>query len=237
MHRRKHKRKKNHVVIVTSDAVDVGMKQYRIRSWVSRTITFVLCVLIGMVIGYFVYEERIWGAALSQNSEQSAALQALEEEKAALQGEVEALNEQIRILSATVNEKVQSESELTAQLEQQSTPSKLPLTGAASVEEVSEGDPMCIFTASVGSMVVATASGTVMSVNDDVDYGHNVWIDHGNGYITIYRNKGEATVKQGDSVVQGTTLFVIGKDNNKLGYQMMKDNSYIDPMELLSISG
>lgn len=237
MHRRKHKRKKNHVVIVTSDAVDVGMKQYRIRSWVSRTITLVLCVLIGMVIGYFVYEERIWGVALSQNSEQSAALQALEEEKAALQGEVEALNEQIRILSATVNEKVQSESELTAQLEQQSTPSKLPLTGAASVEEVSEGDPMCIFTASAGSMVVATASGTVMSVNDDVGYGHNVWIDHGNGYITIYRNKGEATVKQGDSVVQGTTLFVIREDNNKLGYQMMKDNSYIDPMELLSISG
>ena len=79
------------------------------------------------------------------------------------------------------------------------------------MEEVTEGEPMCIFHASVGTTVVAVASGTVMAVNDDETYGHSVWVDHGNGYITIYRNKGDATVAVGDSVVQGTTLFVIEK--------------------------
>ena len=41
----------------------------------------------------------------------------------------------------------------------------------------------------------------------------------------------------GDSVVQGTTLFVIGEDNADLGYQMQKDGSYINPMNMLAISG
>ena len=116
-------------------------------------------------------------------------------------------------------------------------PTEFPLTGSASMQEAAEGDPMCVFTASSGTMVVATANGTVTAVNDDGEYGHNVWIDHGNGYVTIYRNKGDAIVKQGDGVVQGTTLFLIGEDNTTLGYQMMKDGAYINPMDMLAISG
>ena len=145
--------------------------------------------------------------------------------------------EEIQILSDTVSQKVQSESELSATLEKQSLPTEFPLTGSASMEEVTEGDPMCIFHASAGTTVVAVASGTVMAVNDDETYGHSVWVDHGNGYITIYRNKGDATVATGDTVVQGTTLFVIGEDNADLGYQMQKDGSYINPMDMLEISG
>lgn len=237
MQRRKHKRKTNHVVIVTSDAADASVKQYRIRPWILQTIILILCVVIGAMIGYLAYEEKIWEAADARNDEQLAAMQVLEEEKKALEAEVETLNDKVQILSDTVNEKVQSESELAAQIEKQSTPTEFPLTGSASMEEVLEGDPICIFNASVGTMVVATAGGTVMAVNDDTEYGHNIWIDHGNGYITIYRNQGDTTIKQGDSVVQGTTLFIIGEDNTKLGYQMMKDGAYISPMDMLAISG
>ena len=102
---------------------------------------------------------------------------------------------------------------------------------------MAEDVPICVFTASQGTTVVATASGTVTAVNDDAEYGHNVWVDHGNGYVTIYRNQGDPSVKQGDSVVQGTTLFLIGESNTRLGYQMMKDGSYINPMDMLAISG
>lgn len=122
-------------------------------------------------------------------------------------------------------------------LENQSLPTEFPLNGSASMQEVTEGDPMCLFTASEGTMVVATASGTVTAVNDDADYGHSVWIDHGNGYVTIYRNKGDVIVKQGDQVVQGTSLFLVTKDNTTLGYQMKKDDVFINPMEMLAISG
>ena len=81
------------------------------------------------------------------------------------------------------------------------------------------------------------ADGTVTAVNDDPEYGHNVWVDHGNGYTTIYRNQGEVKVKQGETVTQGTTLFLITDNSSKLGYQMMKDGAYVNPMDMLEISG
>lgn len=238
MQRKKHKRKTNHVLIVTSDAVDANVKQYRVRPWIWETIIIVLCVIIGAMIGYLAYEEKIWEAAVEKNNAQAEAMEALVQEKEGLEAEVQSLNGKIQILSETVNQKVESERELTEQLEKQSTPTEFPLTGSASMEEgTAEDAPICIFTASQGTTVVATASGKVIAVNDDVEYGHNVWVDHGNGYITIYRNQGEPSVNQGDSVVQGTTLFLIGESNTKLGYQMMKDESYINPMDMLVISG
>ena len=147
------------------------------------------------------------------------------------------MNEVVQILSNTVNQKTQNENQLAEQLEKQTTPTEFPLTGMATMEMAAEGDPMCIFTAADGAMVVATAGGTVTAVNDDSEYGHNIWVDHGNGYVTVYRNSGEVKVKQGEKVTQGTTLFLISDENGKLGYQMLRDGTYIDPMEMLAISG
>lgn len=244
MHCKKHKRKTNHVVIVTSDAVDANVKQFRIKHWLLRVIIGVLCVVIGGLVGCLIYEEELWKAANQHSNELRNAMKILEDEKQVLQDEkdalmleIENLNEQIVILSETVNQKVQTETELLAALEGQYLPTEFPLTGSASMEEIKEGNPICVFTASTGIMVVSTAGGTVTAVNDDGEYGHNVWIDHGNGYVTIYRNKGDVIVKQGDEVVQGTTIFLIGEDNTTLGYQMMKDGAYISPMEMLAISG
>ena len=128
---------------------------------------------------------------------------------------------------------------LSEQLEKQTMPTEFPLTGKASMEETAEenGNPICIFTASKGSMVVAAASGSVIVVNEDPEYGNNVWVDHGNGYVTIYRNQGEVKVEQGKTVTQGTTLMLITDSDSKLGYQIMKDGEYVDPMEMLNISG
>lgn len=248
MHCKKHKRKTSHVVILTSDAVDANVKQFRIKPWVSQLLVGIVCILIGAALGYVLYEEQIWQKAVERNGELQATIKELEEANATLtaeketlqaqyESEIEGLNEQIVILSETVNQKVQIESELTAQLDGQMLPTEFPLTGSASMEEVTTGDPLCIFTASAGDMVIATAGGTVMAVNEDVEFGHNVWIDHGNGYITIYRNNSETIVKLGDKVVQGTGLFLIGENNTGFGYQMMKDGVYISPMEMLAISG
>lgn len=255
MQRDKHKRKKNHVVIVTSDAADADVKQFHIRPWMLQLVILILCIVIGAMIGYIIHEEQIWETINQNNQIQKEAMQkqleevqeqkqtlteemqALQEEKESLETQIVDLNDKIRILSDTVNEKVQQEQLLAEQLQMQSTPTEFPLTGSASIEEMAEDKLMCVFTASVGTTVVAAASGTVTAVNEEEEYGHNVWIDHGNGYITVYHNKGDAIVKQGDSVVQGTTLFLIGEDNTKLGYQMLKDGTYINPMELLSISG
>lgn len=248
MHAKKHKRKISHVVIVTSNAVDEKIRQFKLNPLVLEILVLLLCVMLGAVVGYLAYEERIWETAIQKNNEKAEQVERLIAEKYELQAaiaeqeedyeaQIQSLNEKIQILSNTLDMKVQSESVLAAQLEKQVTPTEFPLNGPANIEEVEEGTPMCIFTSSAGSTIVATAAGTVMAVNDDVDYGHNIWIDHGNGYITIYRNAGDLNVKQGDSVVQGTTLFVIGDNNTSLGYQMMLDNEYINPMDVLIIEG
>lgn len=237
MKRVRHKRKSSHMLLVTSDAVDAGVKQYRIHPWFMYTLLLILCVVLGVLIGYFAYErDELWERE-TEALEQQEAIALLEQEKAELETEIATLNEKVQILSDTVNQKTQSELQLSEQLEKQATPTEFPLTGSASMEETTEGEPMCIFTAASGAMVVATAGGTVIAVNDDSEYGHNIWVDHGNGYVTIYRNQGEVKVKQGEEVTQGTTLFLISDENSKLGYQMMKDGVYINPMDMLVISG
>lgn len=251
MGRIRHKRKNSHVVIVTSDSVDAGVRQYRIRPWMLQAIILVLSVVIGILAGCLIYEKDVWADKLRQTAANQDTISALEREKQALIQEIADLNdklselnrnisdqnEEISALNATVIQKTKNEEALVKEIEKLSLPTGFPLTEGATMTESTEGDAMCVFSAKQGSMVVATAKGTVMVVNDDLQYGHNVWIDHGNGYVTIYRNKGDAKVKQGETVMQGATLFLIEDGNSELGYQMMLDGVYIDPMDMLSISG
>lgn len=270
MEKKRHKRKNNHVVIVTSDAVNADVKQYRIKPWVLQTIIFFLCVIIGAMIGYIIYEKDIWEASVKQTlawqdeadrkeQEKEELLQAMveqqkqyDEQAAALNGviddknqeidelqhSIDGLEEQIKILSDTLAKKIQNEEALQERLNGYFLPTGFPLTGAATIEEATDENPMCIFKANAtGALVVATAEGTVIAVNADAEYGQNVWIDHGNGYVTIYRNQGEIKVKQGQTVTCGTTLFIMGKEDTQLGYQMMKDGVYINPIDMLAING
>ncbi|MCM1187923.1 MAG: peptidoglycan DD-metalloendopeptidase family protein [bacterium] len=237
MARQRHKRKKRRMVIFASDAVDAKVEQHRYHPWIVWIVISAVSVFIGGSIGYFYFERDVWTEKNLQTASQQEQIERLEQEKAELEDEVASLNETIRILSETVNQKTFNETQLAEQLEKRTMPTEFPLTGSATMEDAAEGDPMCIFTTSEGAMVVATAGGTVTAVNNDADYGHNIWVDHGNGYVTIYRNAGEVKVKQGETVNQGTTLILITDGNSKLGYQMMKDGVYIDPMDMLAISG
>lgn len=47
MKRRKHKRRLNHVLILTSDAADANVKQFRVRAWIVEVVVLLLCVLVG----------------------------------------------------------------------------------------------------------------------------------------------------------------------------------------------
>lgn len=237
MRDRKHKRDKNHVVIVTSDAADASVKQFKIKPWMLHTIIIVLCIIVGLMLGYILYENKLWSYVREKNKEQGTQIETLKKEIEELQLVIEDLEDKNQILSDTVNQKVETENELTAVIESQSTPTGFPLNGSASLEETASDVPICLFTASEGTTVIATAAGVVSMVSDDATYGHVVKIDHKNGYVSIYLNSGDATVKEGDEVVAGTTLFIITKDNVKLGYQMMYEENYIDPMDMLAIEG
>ncbi len=252
MRRNKHKHKNNHVVIVTSDAADVGAKQFRVRPWMLQTIIIILCVIIGALIGYVTYEKDIWEERLQETTVRDGTISVLEQEKAALedqvaeltgqisalQEEITGLNESILAANESVAQKEQKVNELSAEIEKKFRPTIFPLTSGRAVEQPSEGEePICIFSVAEGSMVVATAAGTVIFVNEDPDYGYNIWVDHGNGYTTVYKCQGDVKVKKGETVSQGATLLVITGQDSRLGYQIMWENAYVEPMDMLDISG
>lgn len=233
--------KNDHVVIVTSDAEDASVKKFRFKPWMVWTAVVLVCVIIGALLGYIAYEEQIWNAAnqkMNQTLEEyRTEIEVLEENNETLQSEIEGLNSKITVLSDTITQMKAMEEDLTAQIEKISTPTLLPITGSATITEVQEGDPMSIFTAAEGAVVVSTARGTVAEVSEDTEYGHKVVIDHGNGYTTIYRYQSDPMVATGDSVAQGGTLFVIDEADTKLGYQITKDGVYVAPSEMMEIKG
>ncbi len=109
-----------------------------------------------------------------------------------------------------------------------------------STQEASDtqtGDPIMIITAEEGATVIAAGSGTVSSITADIKYGNVITIEHGNGYLSIYRNSGDSLVHEGDQVARGTTLIVVGSDNTTLGYQIKQGENFIDPETLVEING
>lgn len=248
METKKQNHKKNHVVIVTSDDADAGVRQFRIKAWVVTAAVILICVLIGAALGYVIYEEEIWERANSKIDEYKKTIESLEKDLDALETQknemsqeyektIQDLNDKLTLMSDTVNQKVIEVDELTALVDAMYQPTRLPITGSVTIEEVSDGDPMCIFYASEGAMVIATASGTVTELVEEASGEYRVVIDHGNGYFTVYRNQSTPKVKFGDTITQGDTLFVIDLVNTKFSYQIMQDEGYIDPMTMMQISG
>ena len=237
MSKNRHKRKVSHILIYTTDAVDADTKQVRIHPWVLAGVTLIVCCVLGAVIGYAVYEGELWGRIREHDASQNAALIAAQDEKDALQEKIDEQDAKIEMLSITIQGQTQQIAELQAQIAEQSVPTDYPLTGSASMTVITDGDPMVEFTATEGSTVVAAGKGVVTAVEEDEVYGNRVVIDHGNGYVSIYRNKGESQVKAGDEVASGTTLFMVTEDNRQLGYQIKENDVYIDPTTIIAIKG
>ena len=58
-----------------------------------------------------------------------------------------------------------------------------------------------------------------------------------NEYVRdIYINDKDIS-KEGDEVVRGAILFVIGEENTELGYQIQFEEKNINPMEFINIDG
>lgn len=237
MSKNRHKRKVSHILIYTTDAVDADTKQVRIHPWVLAGVTLIVCCVLGAVIGYAVYEGELWGRIREHDASQNAALIAAQDEKDALQEKIDEQDAKIEMLSITIQNQTQQIADLQAQIAEQSVPTDYPLTGSASMTVITDGDPMVEFTATEGSTVVAAGKGVVTAVEEDEVYGSRVVIDHGNGYVSIYRNKGESQVKAGDEVASGTTLFMVTEDNRQLGYQIKENDVYIDPTTIIAIKG
>lgn len=166
----------------------------------------------------------------------SMELEEITEERDLLANENEELKEKVSILSDTVNSKVKQEVERAKAY----IPTGFPLQGTATYNEedtMLDNQPIAKFEAPQGTSVIATAQGTVSSIAGDATSGYIIMIDHGNGYFSVYRNGSKPKVEVGREVTTATVLYKIESGRETLGYQVIQDNSYIDPLSLMEIYG
>ena len=88
-----------------------------------------------------------------------------------------------------------------------------------------------------GTKVIASGNGVVTYVGEDDIYGHIVKIDHGNGYVSVYRYSEEPKIKEGDEVLKGQMIYEVAKYKGILAYHILYENNYINPIEMIEISG
>lgn len=162
----------------------------------------------------------------------------LTDENESLAVENDTLASKVAVLSETVTKKVASEDALSQEEIENALPKGFPLSGSATMEsDTLDERPIVKFKASTGVNIVSSGAGTVLSIEEDANYGKRVIIDHGNGYRSIYRNPGEVLVKTGETIGKGYIIFSVGSKNQDLGYQIMLDENYIDPMDIIEING
>ena len=233
----RRKRKINYMLMLFMDSKEGRIRQMGFGPVLVEVVAvIVLATIVVLAVTCYRNDKQIT-VLLAQTEQQQKDIEKLTEENAELISLRKELTNKVIILSDTINQKVEEEEALEQERAQAHMPVGFPMASSASVEEA-EGDNLMVkLKGSEGSSVVASADGTVTSITTDSSYLHCIRIDHGNGYKSIYRNDGDVMVKEGDEVVRGAILYVIGEDNVELGYQIMYEEKYIDPMGLINIDG
>lgn len=192
----------------------------------------------------FIIAELIHSSVLSGELERAnksvfelnTQLQEIKAQNRQIVLENEELQEKVEILSDTVNDGEQQAKELA----QSRVPSGFPLKGTASLDGDAvelDGQPIANFAVSPGTGVIATANGIVSSIAGNPGSGYIVMVDHQNGYYSVYRNGSTPKVEEGDEVTKATELFVIEAGHVNFGYQIIMENQYINPLELMETYG
>ena len=235
MKKRKKKTKINYFLLLVSDSPTKKVKKFKYTKARINFVKTVAALFFIALLGYIAYNSYQNTVIMSREDAFKAKIKELEDANAVLMQEKEELTEKVTILSKTVNEKVDAEKVL----EEKNLPKGFPLSGKAAMEETQEtiegedGDEVS---------VVATGGGVVCHREMDNEYGYQVHIDHGNGYITIYRSGTVPKVDEGDEITRGTLLFEMKEDDDNeladnMAYQVTKDGEYIVPTEVLEING
>ena len=191
------KSKKSYTVMIISDSARNQRKEFHINAGLAGTVMLGSFLLLVGVVCYVVYSVITLSDSLERFRLQADQIVKLQEEIEQLEAEAEGLKaekeemaEQINNLNDTVDQHAQVQQALAAEEEEAHIPRGFPLSGTAQLktEETADDDEdegmrahedrkEVIFAASEGINVIASGTGTVLSVDVDVDYGNVVSID------------------------------------------------------------
>lgn len=91
------------------------------------------------------------------------------------------------------------------------------------------------YTTALGTAVMATADGTVVTSEKNDKRGNHVVIKHSGEYQTLYASLAELRVEVGQQVKKGMTIGTVGKSiensNIHLHYEVIKNGKPVDPQE------
>lgn len=248
MSEKRHKRKNGYTVMIISDSAEKNQKKFHFNTGVFFAVAFVLLLA---VVCYAEYTLILSHGATERSEtyvEQISSLQMeneqLKAEKEALEKEVANLNQNLSQKEALVQKKEES---LQAAEQEKNMPKGVPMSGAAQIKEAGGENAAgmqpdaeqkeVIFIAAVSTNVIAAGGGSVLDVTQAEDGPVSIRIDHGNGYVSTYRNAGTPKVAAGSPVEQGAVLFEVGQENMEIGYSISRDGEYLDPMEIIEIKG
>lgn len=234
---KKRGRKYKYTLMLFMDSKEGNVRQLQIDPVVVETLAAVLVVVLIAMAVVCSFRGKELTALRETVADQAAQIQILETENEDLTVRREELAQKVTVLSDTINRMVDEEEKVAEKEAKARMPIGFPMTSSASVEQVEGEEPMVKLTGAEPGSIVAAGNGVVDSITSDSDYKHCVRIDHGNGYTSIYRNDGEVMVREGVEIVRGSILYVIGEENTQLGYQILYEDKYVDPMELLNIDG
>ena len=84
-----------------------------------------------------------------------------------------------------------------------------------------------------GTPLRAAAAGRVIAVDDYFYSGKSVWLDYGQGFITLYIHMSRIDVKAGDSVARGEVIGLSGASGRVTGphlhWAVLLNGVYVDP--------
>lgn len=92
-----------------------------------------------------------------------------------------------------------------------------------------------------GTPIQAVADGTVIDAGDFFFSGNMIYLDHGQGIISLYAHLSEIAVKPGDAIKQGDIIGNVGQTGRVTGahlhFAVMCNQSLIDPIYMLPKDG
>jgi len=95
--------------------------------------------------------------------------------------------------------------------------------------------------ASEGTPIKAAASGTVLDAGDFFFSGNMIYIDHGQGIISLYAHLSKISVKPGDVIKQGDIIGEVGQTGRVTGphlhFAVYANQALIDPIFMLPKNG